>query len=195
MGGLPVNFRRVRDQNRKRFVRDIGDRLLDIVDAIEMGIVNTGKVNLRGATLVFKGRYVEPYFAPETRTAFVRTAGAIAERLATTYAALYARCAHLPARHAGAWFRGSDAAGATTALVYFMATASGGSDARRDLDRIQARTGGVERTQLKRWIGAHGGELLHVDRPVVIAFPFGDPTRARKAGREAERELAIAGAP
>ena len=49
VGGLPVNLRRVRDENRKRFVRDIGGSLLDIVDAVEMGIVNARKVDVRAA--------------------------------------------------------------------------------------------------------------------------------------------------
>ena len=45
MSGLAIDFRGVRDQNRKLVMGDRGHRLFDVVDAIEVGIVDAGKVN------------------------------------------------------------------------------------------------------------------------------------------------------
>ena len=43
MGGLPVDLGRVRQQHGQLALGNIGRRLLDIVDAKEMGIVDAGQ--------------------------------------------------------------------------------------------------------------------------------------------------------
>ena len=119
----------------------------------EVEVVDAGAVgkNMRGASLLFKGRYVSPYFSAERRAAFVRTASAIAERLAATYVGLEARCAHLGTRALGAWFRGPDAPGTAAALVWFM------GERRGKFDAVFERADVVDGPMIERWISAHGG--------------------------------------
>ena len=56
MRGLPVDLRRVRQQHEKLTLGDVGARLLDIVDAIEMRVVDAGQMDLRrrrGSSVTF----------------------------------------------------------------------------------------------------------------------------------------------
>src|SRR5215831_12423601 len=48
---LPVNLGRVRDQDRELVMRDSRGRLLDIVDAIEVSIVDAGEVDAVASAL------------------------------------------------------------------------------------------------------------------------------------------------
>ena len=45
MCSLAVNFRRMRQQNRKRVLWNFGRCLFDVVDPIVVGVVNAGQVN------------------------------------------------------------------------------------------------------------------------------------------------------
>jgi hypothetical protein len=155
----------------------------------EVEVIDAGPIgkNMRGATLVFKGRYVAPYFSAERRAAFVRTASAISERLATTFAGLQARCAHQQARWAGAWFRGPSPSGAAAALIWFMGERQGRFDA------VDERADVVDAATVERWVVAHGGALAAAEAgPRILSFPFDDPSRARQAARGASRELGLA---
>jgi hypothetical protein len=154
----------------------------------EVEVVDAGAVgkNLKGATLIFKGRYVAPFFSAERRGAYVRIAEAISERLATTYAGLEARCAHLPERHAGAWFRAPKPSGAAAALVWFMGQRTGRFDA------VHERADVVDSATLEGWLIAHGGELGQKNgAPTTLSFPFDDSSRARSTARDSERELGL----
>src|SRR5512145_2805143 len=51
MRRLPVDFRRVRQENREGVMRDAVRGLLDIFHAVEMRVVDTGKMNGRATTL------------------------------------------------------------------------------------------------------------------------------------------------
>jgi hypothetical protein len=51
MRRLAEDFRGVRDEDRERIVRNPRSRLLDIVHAIEMGIVDAREMDLRAAAL------------------------------------------------------------------------------------------------------------------------------------------------
>lgn len=153
----------------------------------EVEVLDAGPVgkHMRGATLVFKGRYVKPYFSRDRRDAFVRTATAISERLATTFAGLQARCAHQPARFAGAWFRGPSESGAAAAMVWFMGERQGRFDA------VAERADVIDRVTIERFVGAHGGALASAGGPTTLDFPFDDAARARRAAGEISRELGL----
>jgi hypothetical protein len=156
----------------------------------EVEVVESSERGLSGARLLFKGRYVEPYFSPGQRAAFERTASAIADRLAATHAGLYARCAHRPLRHAGAWFRGPGAAGSATSLVHFMAPPKEG------FESIERRAKSVAPSQLAAWTRPYRAQIEDGAHPfTTVRFPFDDPTLARKAGLEIARELPLAGDP
>ena len=46
VGGLAINLRSMRKQDRKRIGRDVGGCLLDIVDPEEMGVVYSSEIDL-----------------------------------------------------------------------------------------------------------------------------------------------------
>ena len=167
---------------------------------VELIKTNEPKALPRGVTLIFNGNYVRPYFSPTEREAFLRTARTMAERLDATYAAVYARCAHLPERHAAAWLLGPSSSGAAASLVYFMGTdgSAGGPmpPSPGSFPRIRKATSGVDLGALQRMVSVHGGTATaRDDGSVVVSFPFEDPTRARRAALEATRDLGIAWAP
>lgn len=164
------------------------------VEVIKIGIPNAA---LRGVSLLFEGRYVAQYFDRDGRAAFVRTAEAIAARLDVPYAAIYARCAHLPARHAAAWIRGPSSAGAAAALIYYLAPTrdAGGaplSFSPSAFGRIAAASEDVELEVVQRLVAPHGGDAATGDDgSVTLTFPFDDSARARRAALGAARALGI----
>ncbi len=49
MRSLPIDLRRVRQQDRERIRRDVDRGFLDVVDSVEMGIVDTGEMDVLAA--------------------------------------------------------------------------------------------------------------------------------------------------
>jgi hypothetical protein len=45
VGGVAINLRRVRKENRKSIVRNFCSRLFDVVHPIVMGVIDTGQID------------------------------------------------------------------------------------------------------------------------------------------------------
>ena len=156
-----------------------------------------------GVTVRFSGRYAGAFLDPELRPRFLALSERLAESLATDIAALYGRCAHLRYHDLGAWFRGADAGGAATALVYGIglfaevpAIDRGALDklgAASDLDGLRSRAGKLDATTVATIVGAQGGSLTTTPASTVvtITFPLLGGTRAISASRAVARKLGV----
>lgn len=156
----------------------------------------------RAVIVRFSEGYARAYFDPALRTRFVSLADRMADAASAELGALYARCAHLPYRDAGAWFRGPDAAGAAAALVYAsglfaelpavdrsaLAALQGGGQ----LDALRGAGASLDAGTLSRLVGAQGGAMATgAAGAVTLSFPVGGPTRATSASRAVARKLRV----
>jgi hypothetical protein len=157
--------------------------------------------------LVFSGPYVQPYFSEEQRSDYLKLADALAEELAATDGALFARCASSSSHHIGAWFLGKTPGAAAASLVYFMAgftdvpalkpsvfgESAGPAQRGHAFDAIGAATARIDRstaaTLVGRELGAVSGRPEHGFR---LTFPFRDAGRALRASVGIARSLELA---
>jgi hypothetical protein len=156
----------------------------------------------RAIMVRMSGDYARGYFDPALRARFISLADRMADAAGADFGALYARCAHLPHHDVGAWFRGPDAAGAATALVYgagffteLPAVDRGAVAALRgagQLDALRSAGAVLDAAALGRLVGSQGGGLtVGAAEAVAITFPIGGPTRATAASRVVARKLGV----
>jgi hypothetical protein len=167
-------------------------------------VADPAGAGLPGALLQLSGGYVAAFFAARGRERFIAVAEQLADDSAAGYAALFARCAHLPGtRDVGAWYRGVDPAGPWAALLF----AAGAFAEPPAFDRAKlADLGGL--SGLAERVGAHDkkarDELLRVQGGRLtpragdagagsssIVFAFGGPTRPAAASRELAKQLGL----
>lgn len=155
----------------------------------------------RGATILFREGYARAYLEIDTRPRFLSLAERLFEGTGAELGALYARCADGTAHDVGSWYRGSDAAGATTALVRAMGFFADGvaidrgslkpTDAKGELDALRTRAGSIDAETLSRIIGQSSGSITTTG-VTTVTFPLGAPTKASAASRELARRMGIA---
>lgn len=154
----------------------------------------------QATTVRLSGNYARAYFDPTLRARFIALADRLADAASADLGALYARCAHLPYHDVGAWFRGPDAAGAATALLYgagffaeLPAVDRGAVAALRgagQLDALRSAGAALDAGTLGRLVGSQGGSITTgAAGTVAISFPVGGPTRATGASRVVARKL------
>ncbi|MCK6536925.1 MAG: serine/threonine protein kinase [Polyangiaceae bacterium] len=156
-----------------------------------------------GVRVTFSGKYVTPYFYSGERRAFLKIAGAMADKLGASHGALYARCALGSPHHLGAWFLGPSPGGAAASLIYWIGAfgdpaqvrqsilfPDGGSDLRSSgvLGRIADKTQALDRNKVRSLIGQHDGMITgKPDGPSTLTFSFADANRAARASMELSR--------
>jgi serine/threonine-protein kinase len=158
----------------------------------------------RSATLVFGGGYARAFFDADQRARFLGLADRLAEATGAELGSLHARCAHLSVHDVGAWFRGRDVAGATTALLIGVGLAAERPAIDRDalarfpgpgeLDSLHqaAAAAKLDLTALKSLVGEQGGSVTALPTSVTLTFPVGGPIRATSAGRALGKRLGLA---
>jgi hypothetical protein len=156
--------------------------------------------------LTFTGRYVVPYFVEEERGAFMRVAAALSEELKASTSALYARCEHSSSYHLGSWFQGPTPDAAVATLVLLLGTqadvpfideallrADSGVDRADAFERIRGHARTIERPEIARIIGAHGGMISgRVTSTTTLSFAFKDGNAAARASLDLARALGVA---
>lgn len=155
-------------------------------------------------TLRMSGRYMTAFLDPGLRPRLLAVAERVADATGAELGALYGRCAHLPYRELGTWFRGADASAAATALVYALGLfveqpavnrkALDGLGGATPLDALRAAgaTGKLDAEGLATLTGAEGGSLTAgKGGAVTLTFPLGGPTRATRASRIVARKLGV----
>lgn len=155
-------------------------------------------------TLRLSGRYMTAFLDPALRPRLLAVADRVADATGAELGAFYGRCAHLPYRELGSWFRGPDAPAAATSLVYALGLfveqpavnrkaydALGGPT---PLDALRA-AGASEKLDaegLAKLTGAEGGSITAGQGgAVTLTFPLGGPTRATRASRIVARKLGV----
>jgi serine/threonine-protein kinase len=154
---------------------------------------------LSEARLVLGDGYGREFFT-EKRGAFVSLGQRLAHDTKADFAALYARCAHLPTHDAGAWVWGRDAGKAAAALVYEMGVFASVPVVDRaaltrlpgsgDLDALAGAGAGLDSGALTSLVSSDGGRVV-ADDGVSVAFTYNDPTRATLASRAVARKLGV----
>ena len=153
-----------------------------------------------GAVMVFHEGYARAFLDQETRGRFLGLADRLAEASGADLGALYARCAHQTTHDIGAWFHGSDAAGAATAMVYqmgFFAQATmldrGAVGALHapggELDALR-KAADTAAESVARIVGAQTGSVT-TGHGVSLVFPLGSPTKAQAATRAMARKMGV----
>ncbi len=179
------------------------------------GLVKVSKVEIGeasakpipGVVLTFSGALVDAYFDEASRSKYFHIANELAQTLQATHAAVYARCFDDSTHALGSWFLGHDAAGASTALLYFMGTYArplhiappfahppGESELNRlhAFKNISESTTHLDRASLATLLGSQGGMATgKPDAPVIIHFPFRDGNRAARASRAIARVTSL----
>src|SRR3954453_15116187 len=61
VGSLPIDFGRMREQNRKDMIGDIGSGPLDVINSIIMGVVDPGKIDVL-LLLLNRRTFIEQHF-------------------------------------------------------------------------------------------------------------------------------------
>jgi serine/threonine-protein kinase len=156
------------------------------------------------ALLRFEGGYLRPFLKAEGRDRFIALVDDLADASDADYAALFARCAHSSVRDIGAYFRGRDAAGAATALLFAEGLFT---DPRAvDKNKLDAKDGalaslqraatGLEQPAVEELIRDNGGRLSLRDpdagRPRAgIVFALGGPIKAQQAARALAKKLRV----
>ncbi len=181
------------------------DQGLGQVQITDASLPTPANAKRRGVRLTFSGRYVVPYFREEERIDLIRLANALSERLAAKHGALFARCAHSSHPQLGSWFLGPDPAGAVASMIHWMGvdaavahvdpaslvTPDGGARDRAEVfDFIAGGTRALDRDNVLRLVGRHGGGLAGKEgASQTLTFPFKDGNRAGRASREIARHL------
>ncbi len=179
------------------------------------GLVTVSKIEIGEATakpipgvvLTFSGALVDAYFDESARSKYFHIAHELAQTLQATHAAVYARCFDDSTHALGSWFMGYDAAGASTALLYFMGTYArplhiappfAHPPGEGELNRLHAfkniseGTTHLDRASLATLLGSQGGMATgKPDAPVIIHFPFRDGNRAARASRAIARVTSL----
>jgi eukaryotic-like serine/threonine-protein kinase len=157
----------------------------------------------RTATALLGGGYARAFFETDARARLVSLADRVHEATGAELGALYARCAELQVHDVGAWFRGRDAGGAATALLFAM----GMSAERPQIDRAalsRASAGGeldtlraslvaakVDAGMLRGLVGQQGGSMAAEASGVSVTFAVGAPLRAVVASREVAAKAGV----
>jgi hypothetical protein len=155
------------------------------------------------ALLELEDGYVRPFLQAEGRDRFVALVDELADQLDVDYAALFARCSHSNVRDIGAYFRGRDAAGAATALLF----AQGLFAEQRIVDKTKLGTNGalagllsasarIEAGALEELVRDSGGRMLarepDAGKPRVgLLFALGGPTRSQQAAKALAKQLRV----
>jgi hypothetical protein len=179
----------------------------DSVVRIRRHGITEGKNQAEGVILSFGGSLVDPYFREEDRGRYYHIAHSLSEALEATHTALFARCAEDETHALGGWFRGMDAGGAATSLLYFMGTyarpphlaehfhSRPEDDALHRpfaFDNIIQATRFIDRQALATVVGTEGG--MATGKPgdaVVITYPFRDGNRASRTSRSLARVVSL----
>lgn len=157
--------------------------------------------------LSFSEHYVDSFFEERERVEYFLLANEISKRYGAEYAALYARCIHRSSHHVGTWFRGSDPAGAVTALIYFIGLAAdlphlhpsalgrqgdGEIEPLYALKQIADAARDLDKDDVAVLLGPHGGMISGAEGSAsVVTFPFRDSNRASRASLAIARHLGI----
>ncbi len=173
--------------------------LTDGTLAIDEAAIPAASAAWTGVTLRFGGAYSRAFFEPEPRTRFLAVADRLFESSGADLGALYARCAGGAVHDVGAWFRGRDAGGAATALLWGVGLFAERPQISRsllgpaELDglRAAALTARLDAVTLKGLVGAQGGSLVAAPGAVTLAFPLGGPVRAASASRAVAATIGI----
>jgi hypothetical protein len=167
-------------------------------------VADPSGAGIEGALLQLTGGYVAAFFNARGRERFIATAEQLADESGATFAALFARCAHLPGtRDVGAWYRGQDADGAWVALLFAAgAFADPPALAREKLAELGGLAGLGER--VRKLDRRARDEVLRVEggrlspragdagtSSTSIAFSFGGPTRPAAASRALAKQLGL----
>jgi hypothetical protein len=166
--------------------------------------VSDGSESRWSLVLSFGGTLVDPYFQEASRNKYYHIAHSLSDDLNAELGALYASCQGNPTHALGSWFRGRDAAGAATSLMYFMGMyaspshigpaqyltpgSDGATKHETALFNIGKNSASVNRKALSGVVGEEGGMAFGaVNSPVTITFPFRDGNRASRASRTLAR--------
>lgn len=149
-------------------------------------------------TIVFHEGYARAFFEPESRSRFIDLSERLANSSGAEIGALYGRCAHLSTHDVGAWFHGTDATGAATAMVYQLGLFSDAPVVNRpamailrapgELDALWTAASKVSVASLAPLLATHGGSVT-TSHGVTVVFPLGGPTRAIGATRDLARKM------
>ncbi|WP_438027512.1 hypothetical protein [Sorangium sp. So ce233] len=152
------------------------------------------------AAIRMGGGYARAYLEDASRRRFVELADRLLTATGAEMGALYGQCAHLKTHELGSWFRGADAAGAATALVYQMGMFSESSAVNRavlatidhhgDLAALQKAAARVPVAELAALVAQHGGALRKAPG-VTITFGLGAPMRATSASRAVAGKMGV----
>ena len=158
-----------------------------------------GDIGAAQAVLQFHEGFVTRFFTVDGRTAMVAHARDVAAGSGAQYAALYARCLHLPYHDVGAWYAGQNEKAAVVALLYAAGTFSDPAavdystlNKRGDaLDVLEhaliASTGNPGSAEALAAVASLGGRVAADKRS--ISFALGGPTLANKASHKIAKRL------
>jgi serine/threonine-protein kinase len=146
-------------------------------------------------TLVFHDGYARPFFDIDRRHEFIAMSEQIVKDTNADWGALYARCAHLTARDAGAWFYGRDPGKAAAALLFTMGKLVGskGNDFapyKRDFPGIAIATSSLDESKLFGIVYQDGARTTNRGG-IFLTFPFGNPTNASQSSKRVAEELGL----
>lgn len=147
------------------------------------------------ARLRLEGGYLQPFMQAEGRDRFVALVDQLADATRADHAALFAHCAHSNVRDIGAYFRGRDAAGAATSLLFAQGLFAeppivdraklGGDESA--LDALGKLNRNLESSTLEELIRDNGGRYVALEAGgrggIGLLFALGGPTRAQQAAR------------
>jgi len=184
-----------------------GGRTTVEIDEVTIG---EGEDARQGVRLIFRGRYVSPFFRPSERIQFIRLANALAQAGGAAQGALYARCEDSASNHMGAWFRGRTPAEAAATLLYFggaqrkpsivarraLSPDATGINPAFALNHLGTATESLRGPRVGELIGKHGGMIAVTPGATTLRFPLHDVNGAsRAASRSAQlisREVGVA---
>lgn len=179
----------------------------DSLVTVQRTTIGEGAGRIEGVTLAFRGALVDSYFKQDGRARYFHIAHSLSEDLQVTHTGLYARCFDDPTHALGGWFRGLDAPGVSTALLYFMGTFAKpmhiakpfySKPSEDDINRLHAfdsikeGTKALDRAALSTLVGSEGGMATgKTNEPVIITFPFRDGNRASRTSRSMARVTSL----
>jgi serine/threonine-protein kinase len=146
-------------------------------------------------TIIFDAGYARPFFDIDRRHEFISISEQIVKDTNADWGALYARCAHLTARDAGAWFYGRNAGKAATSLLYTMGKLVGskGNDFapyKRDFPGLTTATSTLDEPAFFGIVYQDGARTSSRDG-IFVTFPFGNPTNASQASKRLAGEIGL----
>ena len=164
--------------------------------------VDTGEATR--AMLRFEGGYLRAFLQADGRDRFIALTDELADAVDVDHAALWARCAHSSVRDIGAYYRGRDAAGAATALLFAQGLFADPMIV--DKSKVTAKDGAlaalgraaapIEEQVLEELVSDNGGRVMtrepDAGRPRIgLLFALGGPTRAQQAAKAVAKQVHV----